>query len=77
MKTISAADANRYFSAVLKDIAAGEQILVVSRGKPVAKIVPVNEGVSARKSARAVLLSRLSGQMPTGRRDWTRDELYE
>lgn len=77
MKTISAADANRYFSTVLKDIAAGEKILVVSRGKPVAKIVPVNEDLSARKSARAGLLSRLSGQMPTGRRNWTRDELYE
>jgi len=42
MKTISAADANRYFSSVLRDVAFGEVVTVVSRGKPVAVISAAN-----------------------------------
>ena len=40
MKTISAGDANRHFSNLLRDVATGEVITVLSRGKPVATISP-------------------------------------
>ena len=40
MKTISASDAHRHFSNVLRDVATGEVITVVSRGKPFATISP-------------------------------------
>ena len=43
MKTISAADANRYFSSLLRDVATGEVVTVVSRGKPVAVISAANQ----------------------------------
>ncbi len=33
MKTMTAAEANRKFSSLLKDVSRGEEILVVSRGK--------------------------------------------
>jgi len=77
MKTMAAADANRQFSAVLREVARGEQILVLSRGKPVAKIIPVDSDNDEREPARAALLARLQGHPPSGQRDWTRDELYE
>ena len=74
---MSATEANRYFSSLLKDVARGEEILVVSRGKPVAKVLPFNSASSERKSARTELLARLRRQSPTGLRNWRRDELYD
>ena len=79
MKTVTAAEANRNFSALLKDVARGEQVVVTSRGKPVATIAPV-QAVSdpARERAKLALLARLASQPPSGVAiDWTRDELYE
>lgn len=77
MKTISAADANRHFSTLLRDVAKGEVITVLSRGKPVATISPAGRENSQRETAKLSLLKRLHQQKPTGARSWTRDELYE
>lgn len=77
MKTISAADANRHFSTLLRDVATGEVITVLSRGKPVATISPAGRENSQRETAKLSLLKRLHQQKPTGVRSWTRDELYE
>lgn len=77
MRTVRAADANRQFSNVLKQVSLGEEFLVVSRGKPVATISPARQADSSRLAAREMLLSRLREQKPTGARNWTRDELYE
>jgi prevent-host-death family protein len=72
--TITATDANRNFSRLLKDVASGESILIVSRGTPVARISPVAK--TSVKAAKESLLLRLSKQEAIGSRDWTRDELY-
>ena len=75
MRTVTASDANRNFSGLLRDVASGESILIVSRGTPVAKMNPADEkatGMAAKKA----LLQRLSRQKATGQRDWTRNELY-
>lgn len=77
MKSISSADANRHFSAVLRDVSAGEEVVVVSRGKPVAKIIGVQAGDQTRLSAKVALLKRLRAQPASGARNWTRDDLYE
>jgi prevent-host-death family protein len=77
MKTISAADANRHFSRLLREVAQGEHVTVVSRGRPVATIVPVRGSGRERQSAKRILLERLRGQPVVGARCWTRDELYE
>lgn len=76
MKTISAADANRNFSRVLREVAQGEYVTVVSRGRPVATIAPVLGSTREQQYARRVLLERLRQQPVTGLRCWTRDELY-
>jgi prevent-host-death family protein len=77
MKTISAADANRYFSSLLRDVATGEVVTVVSRGKPVAVISAANQEDAFKLQAHKSLVARLKSQPATGARNWTRDELYE
>lgn len=77
MKTITAGDANRHFSSLLREVTTGEVITILSRGKAVATIAPVHSGGIERETARINLLSRLRQQTPCGARNWTRDELYE
>jgi len=77
MKTISAGEANRHFSSMLREVVNGETVIVTSRGKPVATIGPVRQGEPLRRAARQTLLERLQSQPATGKRNWTRDELYE
>ena len=77
MKTISASDANRFFSSVLRDVATGEVVTVVSRGKPVAVISAANQENAFKLRAHKNLVERLKSQPATGARNWTRNELYE
>lgn len=77
MKTVTAADANRHFSNVLREVAQGEAFTVLSRGKPVATIAPVTAQGEPQRRAKEALLARLRTQTPSGVRNWTRDELYE
>ncbi len=77
MKTVTASDANRQFSSILRDVSRGEVITVTSRGRPVAMITPAPVGGHRREAARQRLLERLRQQKTTGARDWSRDELYE
>ncbi len=78
MKTFTAAEANRQFSAVLREVTQGGSVMVTSRGKPVATIEPVRGAGTARASAaKRRLLARLAQVEPVGARDWTRDDLYD
>lgn len=77
MKTISAGDANRHFSNLLRDVATGEVITVLSRGRPVATIAPARSDSGEREAAKLSLLGRLRTQKTTGARNWSRDDLYE
>lgn len=79
MKTITAAEANRQFSAVLREVAQGRSVLVTSRGKPVATIAPARQAADRRREhAKKRLLERLNATPPSGAaRDWTRDELHD
>ena len=76
MKTITAANANRGFSSLLREVQNGEEITILSRGTPVARIISVNSGALPKNEMKKILLSRLKAQGVTGFRNWTRDELY-
>ena len=77
MKAISAAQANREFSTVLRRVRQGQSFVVTSHGRPVARIVPVAAGDVVARSATAALFERLvAGKVQTIGR-WRRDELYE
>ena len=78
MKTVTAAEANRQFSAVLREVAQGGRVMVTSRGKPVATIEPVQSAQSVRAGvAKRRLLAHLAQVQPVGTRDWTREDLYD
>lgn len=77
MATISASDANRHFSTLLREVAEGQTFTVLSRGRPVATIAPVTESTPERAAARRGLFERLRSQKPLGTRNWAREELYE
>ena len=75
---VSAADANRDFSKLLRQARDGRSVIITSHGKPVAKIVPLDANDFVRAAARDTLFTRLKTQsaaVPIG--PWTRDELYE
>lgn len=76
-KAVSAADANRRFSELLRTVRRGRSVLVTSHGKPVARIVPVTEDDRTRSGARSALFARLRRERPTTIGPWTRDELYD
>ncbi len=76
-KAISAANANRKFSRVLRDVREGQSYIVTSHGRPVARIAPIKEERPARERAWAALSRRLRSERVGNIGQWTRDELYE
>ena len=78
-KAISAADANRKFSQVLREVREGRSYVVTSHGRPVARIAPLQTAAerATAASARNSLLARLRREPVVHIGRWTRDELYE
>jgi len=76
-KAISAADANRNFSQVLREVREGQSFVVTSHGRPVARLAPVRNAGTSGVDARMRLLRRLRAQPVVDIGRWTRDELYE
>jgi prevent-host-death family protein len=76
-KPVSAADANRRFSELLRTVKKGRSVVVTSHGKPVAKISPVVEDNRVAEGARSALFARLRGERAVNAARWTRDKLYD
>jgi prevent-host-death family protein len=74
---VSAADANRRFSEILRKVRRGKTIVVTSHGKAVARIVPMTEDDRTVRGARSALFERLRNQPVVDIGRWSRDELYE
>ncbi|MFO1036223.1 MAG: type II toxin-antitoxin system prevent-host-death family antitoxin [Geminicoccaceae bacterium] len=77
-EAVSAAEANRRFSHILREVREGRTYVVTSHGRPVARIVPMQADDRVASEAKAVLLARLSGE-PTVviGSTWSRDDLYD
>jgi prevent-host-death family protein len=76
-EAVSAADANRKFSQLLRSVREGRSYVVTVHGKPVAKIVPIGKHDKVVSAARRILFARLRSQPVHNVGRWTRDELYE
>lgn len=76
-EAISAAEANRRFSRLLRGVREGRSYLVTSHGTPIARLVPAGKPDVAAAGARRALFSRLETQPVVDVGRWTRDELYE
>ena len=62
MKYFTAAEANRQFSRILREVRGGETVIVTSHGQAVAKIVPAGGDGVDREEAIARLFARLDAQ---------------
>jgi len=76
-KPVTATDANRKFSKLLRSIREGHSYVVTSHGKAVAKIVPVDKNATVTPGARSALLKRLRSEPVVTIGRWSRSELYE
>ena len=76
-ETVSAAEANREFSKLLRGVREGNSYVVTSHGRPVAKLVPISKSPEEREAAFQKLLARLRSQPVQNIGRWTREELYE
>jgi len=78
---VSAAEANRSFSKLIRGVREGRSYVVTAHGRPVARIVPVDEVAEIearfREAARRELFRRLENQPVQNIGKWTRDELYD
>ncbi|MCG8460368.1 MAG: type II toxin-antitoxin system prevent-host-death family antitoxin [Holophagales bacterium] len=79
-RRISLREANQHLSRYVRDVEAGEALMITRRGKPVARLVPVEtrkrlspeqEAALERTSERQRRGWHLGGKMPS------RDELHE
>jgi prevent-host-death family protein len=76
-EAVSAAEANRRFSMLLRGVREGRSYVVTNHGAPVARLVPAGKHDNTMAGARWALLSRLEKQPVIHAGKWTRDELYE
>jgi prevent-host-death family protein len=80
-ETISAAEANRSFSRLLRGVREGRSYVVTAHGRPIARLVPAAEGAVeerlVREAAWRALLERVAKQPVIDIGRWTREELYE
>jgi prevent-host-death family protein len=78
-KSISAAEAKRNFTRLLREVREGIPYVVTIRGKAVARIEPVHskQGKVGDSPAGVRLLRRLRKQPVIDIGRWTRDELYD
>ena len=76
-KSVSATDANRKFSKLLRAVREGKSFVVTSHGREVARIVPVEQDTGVARGARAALLKRRRSEPVVTIGRWSRDEVYE
>jgi prevent-host-death family protein len=78
-KIVTASEANRSFSKLLKEVRKGGEIEVTSHGEVIARIVPATsaEDRARRDKAWKALLKRLKNQPAMNSGPWSRDEAYD
>jgi len=76
-KFVSAADADRKFSKLLRAVREGKSYAVTSHGRAVARIVPAEKDSGVTRGTKVALLKRLGSEPAIKIGRWNRDELYE
>lgn len=80
VKTVSAAQANREFSKLMKLAESGERVVVTSRGRPKVAIVPI-EDCDAERTQRSEAFDKLTTWLKSRPAQnfprLTRDDFYD
>jgi prevent-host-death family protein len=74
-RAISASEANQRFSEMLRDVSQGDSFVVMSRGRAVARVVPIDTEAHSRSTAR--LLEYVQTLPRRTAEHWSRQELYD
>lgn len=74
-RAISASDANQHFSELLRDVSEGQSFTVMSRGRPVARVLPIDRDQERRSVERLLEYVAKLPVRHSGR--WSRDDLYK
>ncbi len=76
---VSATEANRSFSKLFRAVAQGAQVTITSRGRPIAKMIPMDDRADKEQLRQAFgkLLGRLERTEFSVVGPWSREELYE
>ncbi len=74
---VPAAAANRRFSEILRHVREGRTYVITSHGRPVARLVPVDDRSTRSNAAQASLLARLRAEPAVTLSPWTREELHD
>ena len=80
MRTVSLADANRYFSKLAREVADGEAVVVTARGKPIIRMEAVaqpEQDKAARQQEWLAFLEERAAQPALNLGKITRDEIYD
>jgi prevent-host-death family protein len=79
MRRVSLREANQNFSSCIAEVEAGERLVLLRRGKPVAEIVPYTKKKldPVREAARKRLIAIMKQGIPMGGVPPTRDEMHE
>jgi len=79
-KTVTLRDANQNFAKYVREVQAGEEIIITRRGEPVAKLSPVSGKrvlTPEQEAALARTRKRLEKGWPLGIGKVDRDSLYD
>jgi prevent-host-death family protein len=77
---VTAREANQSFSKLLQAVVEGEEVVITRRGKPVARLAPIEPvvGDAERQAEIDRLIEHWREGIDLGPPvSWTRDELYE
>jgi prevent-host-death family protein len=79
MRRVSLREANQNFSTCIAEVEAGERLVLLRRGKPVAEIIPYGKKRAdpRREAAHRRLMAMLHKGVPLGGIPPTRDEMHE
>jgi prevent-host-death family protein len=70
MDEIGAFDAKNKLSALLDKVERGEEIVITRRGRPVARLVPMNAGFDRERARAAAKRLRERARKSGGKFDW-------
>ena len=80
-KEVALRDANQQFARYVRAVEGGESFVITRRGKPVARLVPVEAGrrilTTEQQAARERARERMQRGVDLGGAKFNRDELYE
>jgi prevent-host-death family protein len=78
-RAITTTEANRNFSEILRHVQDGEEFLITSHGRPIARITKVDadRDEADREAAWQRLMEHLDSVEAVNAGSWTRDELYD